>query len=535
MICIRWLLILCLLPGLSACKQDDRVHENGVIFCVGSLNQNLNPQLHSSGMLASSVSQQIYNRLLEVNPYTQQLDGSLATHWQVSPDGLVYTFTLRQGVRFQTTDWFTPSREFNAEDVVFSFRRLLDARHPFHRISGGRYPFFDNLRFSELVRSVRALSPWQVQFVLSRPDASFLANLASDYAVILSAEYGARLQTEGTLAWLDHRPVGTGPFKVKEYRPEEFLRLYRHDGYWEGPPPLSQLVFDYTPKASKRLTKLMTGECQVMVYPAVTQLPFIRQDPSLDLVERNSLNTAFLALNTGKAPFNDVRVRQALAMAIDRQTLLQAVYYDSGQKADNLLPPLSWAHDANLKGPDFDLQAARKLLTRAGYPRGFAMTLWVQPGERAYNPDALKTAQLVQADLARLGIRVTITQLKWSIMRTQLREGRHDGVIMGWAADTADPDNILRPLLSCDAAHQGGLNISAWCNPQFDRLLDDALTTRRLSQRVQDYHEAQALLAREMPLIPLAHALSIHAFRSNLHQVEVTPMGGLSLKRAYQD
>ena len=115
------------------------------------------------------------------------------------------------------------------------------------------------------------------------------------------------------------------------------------------------------------------------------------------------------------------------------------------------------------------------------------MTLWVQPGERAYNPDALKTAQLVQADLARLGIRVTITQLKWSIMRTQLREGRHDGVIMGWAADTADPDNILRPLLSCDAAHQGGLNISAWCNPQFDRLLDDALTTRRLSQRVQDY------------------------------------------------
>ncbi len=535
MTCKRSLWLLCLLLGLSACRQDESIQERGAIYCVGTLNQNLNPQLHGSGMLASSISQQIYNRLLEVNPYTQQLDGSLATHWQVSPDGLVYSFTLRQGVQFQSTAWFTPSREFNAEDVLFSFRRLLDPRHPFHRVSGGQYPFFDNLRFDYLVRSVSAPSPHEVRFVLRRPDASFLANLASDYAVILSAEYGARLQVEGTLAWMDHRPVGTGPFLVKEYRPEEFLRLARHETYWEGPPPLSRLVFDFTPKASKRLTKLLTDECQVMAYPAVTQLPFIRQDPQLKLVVRDSLNTAFLALNTRKAPFRDVRVRRALAMAIDRQTLLQAVYFDSGQAARGMLPPLSWAQDARLEGQRHDPDAARRLLTEAGYPRGFAMSLWVESSERAYNPDALKTAQLIQSDLAKLGIQVKIERLKWSILRSRLGEGRHDGVILGWAADTADPDNFLRPLLSCNAARQGGINVSAWCDPRFERLLNHGLTTRGQAQRLQYYHDAQALLEQELPLIPLAHALSIHAFRSNLHQVEVTPMGSLAFKRAYRD
>ncbi|MEG3025809.1 MAG: ABC transporter substrate-binding protein, partial [Aeromonas sp.] len=258
-------LLLGLLVLLTGCqKQQDDASKTGLIYCVEGAPQTFNPQLANSGVTLDASARPLYDRLLEVNANTLSIEGGLATHWQSSEDGLSYTLTLRKGVTFHRTPWFSPSRQFNADDVLFTYQRLLDEQHPFHAISGGEYPYFYSLGLASLIKRVYKKGPHEVVFELNRPDASFLATLASDYAIVLSAEYGDQMQKAGTPELLDTRPIGTGPFSFKEYRHNEFVRYLRHPGYWGGEAKIEQLIYDITPKSSKRLAKLLTGECDVM-------------------------------------------------------------------------------------------------------------------------------------------------------------------------------------------------------------------------------------------------------------------------------
>ena len=529
-------LLFGLLLALSGCKQDDFFAKNSVVYCVESSPQSMNPQLYGSGSLGSAISQQVYDRLLTINPHTQRLEGALAQKWQMSRDGLTYTFNLRPDVHFHTLPWFSPTRALNSEDVFFSFSRLIDLKHPYHPVSSkGRYPFFDSVNFRDQIRAIRKIGDLQIEFELNKPNAAFLATLASDYAVILSAEYGAQLLRSGHPQQMDTLAVGTGPFLQQEFRGDEFIRMHSNPNYWNGVPTLERLLFDYTPKPTKRLAKLITGECQVMAYPAASQLPFIRKQPNLMLDVEGNLNTAFLAINTERRPFNDPQVRQAIAMGINRDKLLNAVYYDSGEWASSLLPPISWAHNPNVTGYEYDPAAARSMLKAAKIPMEFTMNLWVPNGARPYNPDALKTAQLIAADLSHIGIKVKITQVRWPQIRSQLHAGKHDALLFGWTADTSDPDIFFRPLLSCASISTQGYNYSRWCDRRFDELLSRASVTRHLGERIEAYQQAQSLISEQLPLIPLAHSLNIYAAWKNLHNLEQTPLGGLSFQRAFRD
>lgn len=521
---------------LTGCKPVESAKISGAVYCVDSFSQHLNPQIQGSTPFIASLSQQVYNRLIEINPGTQRLDGALAENWSVSRNGLIYTFNLRRNVHFQHTNWFTPTRPFNADDVIFSFKRITDPTHPYHAVSGIRYPFFDNQQFSEILQDIKKVTDYQVQFILNRPDASFMATLASDNSVILSAEYGDYLQRQhGDMQDMDDLPVGTGPFKVQELRSNEYLRLTRHPEYWDKAPILEQLVFDYTPRASKRLAKLFTGECQVIATPAASQLPFIRDHQHTDVDVQSNMNTTYLALNTKKKPLSDVRVRQAIAMAINKDNLQQAVFYDTGETASSLLPLASWAHHPNLDEYYYDPDQAKQLLKESGYPDGLDLTLWVQPIARAYNPDASKTAQLILGNLARVGINVQIIETRWMVMKAKLQEGKHDMALLAWTADNADPDNFLRPLLSCEALKNGGNNYSSWCNDEFDSHLNKALATQRLSQRIFEYQRSQEMIYQYVPVIPLAHALLVSAYWKNMHDVIIPPTGGVSFKKAYRE
>ena len=177
--------------------------------------------------------------------------------------------------------------------------------------------YFHSLGLTSLIKRVYKKGPHEVVFELNRPDASFLATLASDYAIVLSAEYGEQMDKAGTPELLDSQPIGTGPFSFKEYRHNEFVRYLRHPGYWGGEVKIEQLIYDITPKSSKRLAKLLTGECDVMSTPSASQLSVIDKDSHLNLSVQSGMNVAFLALNTRKAPFNKVQVRQALASALE--------------------------------------------------------------------------------------------------------------------------------------------------------------------------------------------------------------------------
>ncbi len=527
-------LLLGLLVLVTGCQKQPEASKTGLIYCAEGSPLSFNPHVSNSGVTLDASARPLYDRLLEVNPNTLALEPALATNWQISEDGLTYTLTLREGVSFHHTAWFTPSRPFNADDVVFTYARQLDEQHPYHLVSGGDYPYFFSLGQDQLIKKVYKKGPHTVVFELNQPNASFLATLASDYAVILSAEYADQLLNAGTPTLLDSRPIGTGPFSFKEYRHNEFIRYQRHPAYWNGPAKIEQLVYDITPKSAKRLAKLLTGECDVMSTPAASQLSVIKEHPDLSLSVQSGMNVAFLALNTRKPPFNNVKVRQAIASAINVDNLLQAVYFDTGLPANSLLPPLSWGYNPSLPERKPDLKRARQLLKEAGLEQGLEMQVLVQPDARPYNPDAVKTAQLIRSDLAKVGIKLKIVQQEWPVIERRLLNGQYDSLLSGWIADNADPDNFFRQLLSCSAVERGN-NYSRWCSPAFDQLLDDAVTTPQLSFRLRNYYYAQTLLNEQLPLIPLAHALRTQVTRSDIEGLTLMPFGGTSFNQAYRE
>lgn len=528
-------LLVCSISLLSGCKPPlpDTVR-SGLVYCSEGSPETFNPQLVTSGTTIDAISQQLYDRLLEIDADTGELVPALAKSWQVSADGKTYLFTLRDDVQFHQTEYFSPSRPLQAEDVVFTFNRIMQHNHPFHRQGGGNYPFFQSVDWADLVDSVTADTPHQVRFKLSRPDSSFLSNIATDFAAILSAEYGAQLVKSGQLSRMDSHPIGTGPFRFKEYQKDVLIRYYRHRNYWREPAKPEQLVFDIVPNNARRMAKLFTHECDVVAFPRVAELGLISKRPDVDVQESTSMNIGFWAFNTAKPPFDQVKVRQALAHAINRDAILQAVYFGHATAADSVLPPTSWAYNPNLTVQQYDPVKAKALLTEAGYPDGFSMDIWAMPVQRLYNPNALKMAELMQADLAQIGVRASIVSYEWNSFRRKLGSYEHDSVLIGWSADNADPDNFFRPLLSCSAALTGS-NRANWCDETFDNLISQALLTADQKQRRSYYMAAQQYLAEQMPLLSIAHSQRFQAISSDIKGVRINPYGGIALANAVKD
>ncbi|WP_333608471.1 ABC transporter substrate-binding protein [Arsukibacterium sp.] len=517
---------------LSACQpQLPDTMRASLVYCSEGSPESFNPQRVTSGTTIDIISQQLYDRLLDIDAASGELRPALAMSWQISEQGRHYEFQLRDDVQFHQTDYFKPSRPLQAEDVVFTFNRITDTTHPFHAEGGGIYPYFQSVEWAELVERVVAVSDNRVRFELRRPDSSFLSNLATDFAAILSAEYGQQLLQQQQTARIDSKPVGTGPFRYKEYQKDILVRFYRHPDYWRGATAMEQLVFDIVPNNAKRMAKLFTHECDVVSYPRVAELELISRRPDVRIQESTSMNVGFWAFNTSRAPFDQVKVRQALALAINHSAIIQAVYFGHATPARGLLPPTSWAFNSDLPVPVFDPEGARTLLAEAGYANGFSMDIWAMPVQRLYNPNALKMAELMQADLAQIGVRANVISYEWNSFRRKLSAGEHDSVLIGWAADNADPDNFFRPLLSCAAA-QTGSNRAGWCDANFDRLISQALLTADQRQRRSFYLAAQQYLLEQQPLVGIAHSQRFQAINANISGIEINPYGGISLAGA---
>jgi cationic peptide transport system substrate-binding protein len=450
----------------------------------------------------------------------------LATSWSITDDGKTYTFQLRKNVSFHQTDMFLPSRFFGADDVVFSLDRWRLQTHPYHSVSGGKYPYTDSLKLGDLIKDVRRVNGYRVEITLNRPESSFLANLATDFAVILSAEYAEQLIASSQMYLIDYQPVGTGPYQLFEYRQDHYIRYVKHPNYWKEIELTDKLIFDITPSSSLRLAKLMTGECDAIALPAHSELEVVRQQENLILDEKPGFNIGFWAFNTSKAPFDNPNVRRAFGMAIDRNALIEAIYFNSAITAKNIVPPTSWAFQTDVKTLSYNPIAAKKLLRDNGIPEGFTMNIWAMPVERVYNPNAMKMAELIQAYLQEVGVQVNIISYEWATFRQRLNEGLHDSVLIGWSADNGDPDNFYRPLLSC-AAISSGTNRAMWCSPEYDKLINQALEFVDISERVYFYGKANDLLAEQLPLIPIAHASRYQAHRKKLKRFVINPYGGV--------
>ncbi|BAJ02957.1 ABC transporter substrate-binding protein [Shewanella violacea] len=516
--------ISCFCVLLAAC--GPKLVPPGIVYCSEGNPESFNPQLITSGTTLDATSQQIYNGLVDYDINLGQIEPSLATDWQISDDELTYTFQLRRAVNFHHTTKFTPTRHFNADDVLFSFNRVIDPSHPFHHISKTGYPFFQSIGFDKQIESIEKLSDHEVAFHLKHKDASFLANLASGFSVILSAEYADTLSQRNEQEKIDREPVGTGPFQLVKYVKNDYIRYHRNEGYWGHLPTAELLVFDITPKSTSRLAKLITGDCSVSALPKAGELSVVFEHEELEVDSLPGFNVAFWAFNTHKAPFNDVRVRKALAHAVDRDNILRAVYLKTAVKATGMLPPMSWAYSQNQSLIDYNPEKARQLLHEAGV-ENLTMDIWAMPVARIYNPNAHKTAELIQADLADIGVKVNIVSYDWSVFNQKLSKRSYDSVLIGWNADNSDPDNFFTPILSC-ASVLSNSNRSRWCNPKFDDILFKARSITSKKERKALYQEAEALFAQELPMLPFAHATRLILKKKSVKNSQLTPFGGIS-------
>ncbi|MBT0571146.1 ABC transporter substrate-binding protein [Curvibacter sp. CHRR-16] len=493
-----------------------------LVYCSEGSPENFAPSLNTTGT-SFDVTEQIYDNLVNFEHGGTKVVPALAESWTVSKDGLEYTFKLRKGVKWHTSKTFTPTRDFNADDVLFMFERQWKESDPYFKVTSPNHSYFNDMGMNSLLKSVEKVDDYTVKITLNKPEAPFLANLAMQFAGVQSKEYADALLKAGTPEKIDQEPIGTGPFQLVQYQKDAIIRYKAFDKYWAGKAKIDDLVFAITPDASVRWAKLQKGECHVMPYPNPADLEAMRADKNITVLEQPGLNVGYLAYNTTKKPFDDVRVRKALNMAINKKAIVDAVYLGSGIPATNPIPPTMWSYNKAVKDDAYNPEQAKKLLAAAGFPNGFTTDLWAMPVQRPYNPNARRIAELMQADLAKVGVTAEIKSFEWGEYRKRMQAGEHQMGMLGWNGDNGDPDNFLNTLLGCESAKTNGSNVAKFCYKPFDDLVLKAKTVTNTAERTKLYEKAQVVFKEQAPWFTIAHAVQVGPVRKEVVGYKLSP------------
>ena len=496
-----------------------------LVYCSEGSPENFTPAMNTTGT-SLDAARPVYDKLVEFTPGTTQTQPGLSEKTDVSADGLTLTFHLRKGVKFHSgVNGFAPTREFNADDVLWSFDRQSNDKNPWHKVSGGSFDYFSDMGMPGLIDSLTKTDDYTVVMKLKQPNAPILANLAMDFASIHSAEYADFLMKKGTPEQFDQIPVGTGPFSFVTYQKDAVIRYKANPAWFGGKPKVDDLVYAITPDASSRYAKLKAGECQVMIAPNPADLPAMMKDDSINLIQQAGLNIGYLAMNSQKPPFDKPEVRKAIAMAIDRGAILKEVYQGAGQQAKNPIPPTMWSYDKDAQDITFDPAAAKAALEKAGV-KDLQTDLWWMPVQRPYNPNAKRMAEMMQADLEKVGIHAKLVSYEWGEYRKRLQAGEHQMGLLGWTGDNGDPDNFLAVLLGCGKdGKPNGQNIPKWCDAKFQDDVNKAATLVDQGERTKLYVDAQKIVDAQVPWLNIAHSTVFEPISKKVSGYKVSPLG----------
>lgn len=503
----------------------NNVTAKNLVYCSEASPEGFDPALYTSGVTFDAVAWPVFNRLVEFDPDKTGVKPGLAESWEISDDGKEYTFHLRKNVKFQKTAFFTPTRPFNADDVIFTFDRARNPASPWHQYMPGiRYQYYESMGLNDLIKDVVKIDDQTVKFVLSRPESPFIANLAMGFASINSLEYAQHLEKQGKKELLNLQPVGTGPFSLVAYQKDAIVRFKANNDYFEGKPKIDNLIFAITTDPSVRTQKLKAGECDIISYPAPGDLPELKANPNLTVMERAGLNVAYMAYNTTQAPFDKVEVRHALNMAVNKQAIIDSVFNGMGVVAKNPIPPTMWGYNDKIKDDPYDPEAAKKLLEASGV-KNLKMKIWAMPVSRPYMPNARRAAELIQSDFKKVGVDAEIISMEWGEYVKAGKEKDRDGaIIMGWNGDNGDPDNFLGVLNSCVAV--GTNNYASWCYQPFDDILQKARTISDQSERTVLYEKAQEIFKEQAPWLIIDHSTVFVPMSKKVIGFKIYPVAG---------
>ncbi|WP_449434752.1 ABC transporter substrate-binding protein [Pseudomonas putida] len=508
------------------------VAASNLVFCSEGSPAGFDPGQYTTGTDFDASAETMFNRLTQFERGGTAVIPGLASKWEVSDDGKTYTFHLREGVKFHTTDYFKPSREFNADDVLFTFDRMRNKDHPFRKAYPTEFPYFTDMGMDKNIAQLEKVDEHTVKFTLNEVDAAFIQNLAMSFASIQSAEYADQLLKQGKPADLNQKPIGTGPFVFSKYQKDAQIRFKGNKDYWQPDDvKIDNLIFAITTDASVRMQKLKKNECQVTLFPRPADIEPLKKDPKLQMPEQAGFNLGYIAYNVMDKikgsdepnPMAQLKVREALDMAVNKQQIIQSVYQGAGQLAVNAMPPTQWSYDTSIKDAPYDPEKAKQLLKEAGVKEGTEISLWAMPVQRPYNPNAKLMAEMLQSDWAKIGIKAKIVSFEWGEYIKRSKAGENGAMLIGWSGDNGDPDNWLGVLFGCDALQ--GNNFSKWCYKPYDDLIKQAKATSDQAKRIELYQKAQHIIKEQVPMTPIAHSTVYQPMSTSVKGFKISPFG----------
>jgi peptide/nickel transport system substrate-binding protein len=456
----------------------------------------LDPAIITDG-ISSRLTRQIFDGLVKYRGATTEVEPALAEKWEVSRDGKVWTFQLRKSVKFHDG---TP---FDAVAVVWNFERWWKVAHPQHdnQVKAGQTFEYWEAQFAgfddkSVVGAVEAVGTHTVRITLKEPQAPFLANLAMFVFDIASPKAVERWGTE-----FGKHPVGTGAYKFVEWKPNQEVVLEANPDYWGQKPKIKRLVVRNIKDNSQRLGALKAGEIHGMEGLNPDDVGVVKSDASLQLLLRPTNTTGYIAFNYKVKEFQDKRVRQAFAHAINKRGIVDALYGGTGLVASQFQPPALWGYNRELKDYEYSPGQAQALLREAGQPQGLSditwedgkkepLVFWYMSRSRPYFPNPKEIAEAMAADLAKVGIKTQLQTTEWAVYLDKRKNGQMPLYMLGWTGDNGDPDNFLCYFFCQPGVAREGFYAN---KPLADVLLRAQKLTQQ-SERAKLYRQAEQLL-----------------------------------------
>lgn len=493
--------LISVLALLAACSGGDAPPSGTVlIWARGGDSSSLDPAEIEWGEDVK-ISQNLQETLVGYKTRSVELEPRLATSWAFSDDGLRAAFTLREGVVFHD------GSAFDAEDVVFSFRRLLDAKHPQRPRASPYAPNFG------MIASVESDGPRKVVFTLKAPSAVFLGNLALFAAGIVPSD--AKADTLG------REPVGTGPYRLARWEKDVKIELERFDRYWGAKPAIPTVIVVPVTSPQTAVEKLRRGEVHVVDHPTLSDTEALKKEPSVRVLSLPGMNIAYLSFNMTKAPYDHPAFRRAVSLALDRKAINALVLHGLGEPASNVVPPPLWKDVGPATPYEENLEKAKaELASIRPAPKDVEIMYNTLP--RPYNPEPQRLAEVVRDQLRRIGLEAKLIAYDRPAFNAKYKEPGHPMYLSGWIADVADPDNFFYPLLHGES--RADLNGAFFDDPGFNAAVSGAQRELDPAKRRALFSTAYARYREVLPTLPLVHLPTVLAAAKNvrleLHPIE---------------
>lgn len=495
-------------PGTDTGKDTGEAAANELVIAWLSDPASMDPHM-STDQQSSIVTSHIYNTLL-VHDKDLNFQPGLAESWE-AVDELTWEFKLRQGVKF------TDGSPFNAEVVKANLDRMQDPKVASPRAS-----------LVAMIKEVKVVDEHTVQLITEYPYSPLLAHLAHPAVGMISAEaikldYEKVNAGEKAGAYLAQNPVGTGTFKLESWNPGSEVKLAANPDHWGTKAKVDRVTFKVVSEEGTRIAELETGYAHIIDPVSPSSISRIESNDGMSLNRQSSLSLSYIGFNNNKKPFNDIRVRQALTMAINKDEIMQGIYEGTGIPAVGPLAPDVNGYDPSVKPIEYNMDKAKELLKEAGCEQGFSTSIWTND-----NPERIKIAEYVQSKLKELNIDVKIEVVEWGSYLAQTAEGKHDMFVLGWSTVTADADYGMYELFHSKNAGEPG-NRTFTNDPELDQLLDAGRKENDPEKRKAIYKQAQEKLVELAPMLYIHHQEYLNGVSSKVQGFWRHPNGIMQL------